>query len=58
MELLVHLSDMISKHVLVDLVDDFRKIGRSIKLAVLNGLLVAVDYLRDTVDTWVKDITV
>lgn len=55
---MVHLSDMISKHVLVDLVDDFRKIGRSIELAVLNGLLVAVDYLRDTVDTWVKDITV
>lgn len=49
---------MVSEHVLVYFVDDFSKVGWSIKLAVLNSLLIAIDHLRDAIDARIEDVAV
>ena len=57
-ELLVILIDLLRSDVLVDLVDDFSEVGRSIQLAIVDSALVALNDFVDAVDTWVEDITV
>ena len=57
-ELLVHLVDWLACDVLIHFVEDLGKVGRSVKLAVANGTLVAIDNLLDAVDARVEDVTV
>ena len=57
-ELLVHLVDWLACDVLIHFVEDLGKVGRSVKLAVANGTLVAIDNLLDAIDARVEDVTV
>ena len=58
MELLVHLGDLLRGRVAVHLIDDLGEVSRAVQLAVSECLLIALDDLLDTIDTWIEDITI
>lgn len=57
-ELLVHLVNAVRLGVVVHLVDNISKVGGSVEIAVLECPLVAIDNLRDAVDSRAENITV
>ena len=58
MELLVHLIHRFARNVLVHFIDDFGEVGGSVKLAVLEGALVALYHLLDAVDARIEDVAI
>lgn len=57
-ELLIHLVDLSRRHLIVNFIKNFIEVGRPIQIALLQGLLIMPDYLCDSINAWIEDISV
>ena len=55
---MIHLSDLERFDVVIGFINDIGEVSRAVQLAVSEGLLIALNDLLDTIDTWVEDITI
>ena len=55
---MIHLSDLERFDIVIGLINNIGEVCRTVELAVLEGLLIALNDLFDSIDTWVEDITI
>ena len=55
---MIHLSDLERFDVVIGFINDIGEVSWAVQLAVGKGLLIALNDLLDTIDTWVEDITI
>ena len=58
MELLIHLIDLSRRHLIVNFIKNLIEVGRPIQIALLQGFLIMPDYLCDSIDAWIEDVSV
>ena len=55
---MIHLGDLERFDVVIGFINDISEVSRAVQLAVSECLLIALNDLLDTIDTWIEDITI